>query len=69
MTTPEPSLELLRKVRAAFILQGGTLKGWCRQNGIHLSNARNALIGSWNGPAGQAMRRRVIKASGLKDAA
>ncbi|MEI2428671.1 hypothetical protein RDV84_00275 [Lysobacter yananisis] len=69
MTTPDPSLELLRKVRAAFVLKDSTLKAWCRQNGIHMTNARNALIGSWNGPAGQAMRRRVVKASGLKDSA
>lgn len=69
MSTPAPSLELHRKVRAAFILQGSTLKTWCRQNAIHPSNVRNALIGSWNGPAGQAMRLRVVKASGLKETA
>lgn len=69
MSTPAPSLELHLKVRAAFILQGSTLKTWCRQNGIHPSNVRNALVGSWNGPAGQAMRKRVVKASGLKETA
>ena len=48
---------------------GMTDADWCRENGMHMSNARNALIGSWNGPAGQAMRSRIIKASGLRDAA
>lgn len=69
MTSPAPSLELLRRVRAAFIVKDSTLKAWCRDNQIHMSNARNALIGSWNGPAGQAMRARIVKASGLRDAA
>lgn len=69
MSTPAPSLELLRLVRAAFIVKDTTMKAWCRDNGIHLSNARNALIGSWNGPAGKAMRARIVKASGMRDAA
>lgn len=69
MSTPEPSQELLRKVRAAFVLQGSSLQNWCKQNGTHNSNARNALIGSWDGPAGKAMRARIVKASGLKDVA
>ncbi|MBS0212335.1 MAG: hypothetical protein JSR26_04025 [Proteobacteria bacterium] len=69
MSTIEPSLALLRRVRAAFILQGTSLKGWCREHDIHLSNARNCLIGSWNGPAGKTMRQRLIKASGLREAA
>ncbi len=45
------------------------MKAWCIKNQIHPSNVRNALIGSWNGPAGQAMRQRVIQASGLKEMA
>ena len=66
MTSPPPGLDLLRQVRVAFIMQGTTMKAWCRENNTHLSNVRNALIGSWNGPRGQAMRSRVIKASGWK---
>ena len=66
MPAPEPSLELARQVRAAFILQGTTLKGWCREQNMHFSNARNALVGSWNGPAAKVLRQRIVKASGLK---
>ena len=65
MSTPAPSLELHRRVRAAFILKGTSLKGWCRENNVHVQNVKNALIGSWNGPAGKKMRARVVKASGL----
>lgn len=69
MTSTAPGLDLLRRVRAAFIINDTTLKAWCRENGVHPSNARNAVIGSWNGPAGKAMRARIIRASGLKAAA
>lgn len=69
MSAPAPSLDLHRRVRAAFVLQGTSMKAWCTKNKIHPSNVRNALIGSWNGPAGQAMRQRVVQASGLKEMA
>jgi hypothetical protein len=64
-----PGLELNRKVRAAFIEKGTTLKGWCRDNDVRFSNARHCLIGTWNGPKGQALRAKIIKASGLRAAA
>lgn len=67
MSAPAPSLELHRRVRAAFVLKGTSLKAWSRENAVSPSNVRNALIGSWNGPAGQAMRRRVVQACGLKE--
>lgn len=66
MTSPVPSIDLYRKVRGAFIAKGETLKGWCRDNGTHFSNARNSLVGSWDGPRGREMRARIVKASGLK---
>ncbi len=69
MSTPAPSLDLYRQVRAAFILKDATLKGWCKANQVHMSNARNALVGSWNGPAGKALRRRIVQASGLRASA
>ncbi|ASK91068.1 hypothetical protein KWH04_01065 [Xanthomonas campestris pv. trichodesmae] len=69
MQQPAPGLDLNRKVRAAFIAQGTTLKGWCRDNDIRFSNARECLIGSRNGPKSQALRARIIKASGMRAAA
>lgn len=68
-TSPHPSIDLYRQVRGAFIAQGKTLQGWCKENGTHLSNARSALTGNWDGPKGREMRRRLVKAAGLQVAA
>lgn len=69
MSTPLPSIDLYRKVRGAFIAQGKSLKGWCQDNGTHLSNARSALTGNWDGPKGRAMRSRIVKAAGIEKGA
>lgn len=68
-TANPASLQLLRRVRAGFMLKGTTLTEWCRQNGTHISNARNALIGTWDGPKGQAMRAKLVMAAGVRVAA
>lgn len=65
MRSLAPSLDLYQKVKAGFISQGKSLKGWCRENGTNLPNARAALIGTWNGKAGQEMRRRIVVAARL----
>lgn len=59
-----PGPELIRKVRALFILRGTTLGRWCRDNDIKLNHARMALVGSWDGPKGRALRDRVVSAAG-----
>lgn len=64
-----PSLDLHRQVRAGFVSQGTSLHKWCEDNDILPSNARDALIGRWNGPKGQALRNRVVKASRIQVAA
>lgn len=69
MSAPAPSQELLRQVRAGFTLQGTTLTEWCRENGTHISNARNALIGTWDGPKGRAMRAKIVRAARVRVAA
>ena len=68
-TSHPPSLQLVNQVRAAFIVRGTTLGKWCRDNGLRLTNVRAALVGTWNGAAGQKMRRRVVEASGMREAA
>ena len=60
---PAPGLPLLSQVKAGFVLQNTSLTKWCRENTVHISNARNALIGTWNGPKGQALRCRIAKAA------
>lgn len=64
--TQHPGLELARKVRSGFILRGTSLTRWCRENDIDLSNARQALYGTWNGQLGKAMRVRIMRAAGLE---
>lgn len=59
-----PSRELILEVRIGFMRQGTTLNGWCRDNGVLIGAARQALMGVWDGPKGRAMRRRIVRASG-----
>ena len=67
--TPEPSVDLMRRVRVGFINQRTTFTEWCRQNGIHCPSARSAVIGTWDGNKGKAMRRRIVRAARIGDAA
>ena len=61
----QPSKELHLKVRAGFITQGSTLSAWCRKNNVNPTNARHALVGSWDGPKGRKLREELIRAAGL----
>lgn len=69
MSIPAPSLDLHLKVRAAFVARGTSFKRWCIDNDIKPSNARDALIGRWNGKKGQEMRAKIVKAAGVRVAA
>lgn len=62
---PEPSRDLLRKIKASFILRGTTMAAWCRENGVNPPNAREAVMGTWDGPAGRALRGRLCQVAGL----
>ena len=55
------------KVRAAFVGQGTTLNAWCRENGLHLQNVRDAFAGKWRGVAASAIIQRVIAAAGVAE--
>ncbi|MCD7099096.1 hypothetical protein [Stenotrophomonas sp. MMGLT7] len=68
MKAPQPGLDLLLAVKAGFVRQGTTMTRWAKDNDTHVSNVRNALIGTWNGPRGQAMRTKIVRAAGVRDA-
>ena len=68
-TAPEPSRDLMRDVVIGFLRQRTTFTEWCRQNGIHCPSARMAVIGSWDGTKGKAMRRRIVRAARIGEAA
>ncbi|SFT99970.1 hypothetical protein [Halomonas saccharevitans] len=61
----KPGQELYQQVRGGFISRGTTLAAWCREHGHNPTNARSALVGAWNGPKGQELRRRLAEDSGV----
>ncbi|GAB3230281.1 hypothetical protein [Pseudaeromonas pectinilytica] len=62
-----PSFDLLTRVRACLVAKGTSLHRWCGENDVRYPNARQALIGSWNGKKGMALREKILKDSGLND--
>lgn len=64
-----PSKDLLLLVRVGFIRQGTTFTAWCNSNKINKSNARQAVLGSWDGPKGSQLRRRIVRAARIGEAA
>ena len=61
----EPGLSLYNQVKAGFAAQGMSFAEGCRGLGIARENAKRALFGSWNGPAGKQARQRIIEAAGF----
>ncbi len=62
-----PGSCLLTSVRSSLIAKGTSLHRWCNENEVLYPNARQALIGSWNGPKGVALREKIAKAAGLNE--
>ena len=59
--------ERYQSVRAGFILKGTTLTNWCRQNGSHIQNVRDAFFGRWKGPGATELIERVTRAAGVTE--
>lgn len=51
------------KTRAKFVAAGTTLTRWCRENGVHIQNVRDAYFGHWNGPGASKLISSVEKAA------
>lgn len=62
-TDPAPSL--YRRIKAGFVMQGGSLTEWCRANGIDRSWAFQCLNGKRKGPAASALIRLISRESGV----
>jgi hypothetical protein len=62
-----PCLNLYYRVKGGFVSQGGSLTAWCRKHEVDSSSARAALVGSWNGPKGKALREKLIESSGITE--
>jgi hypothetical protein len=60
-----PGRDLYNLVRAGFVSQGSSLSAWCKNQGISRANAVHCLVGSWNGPKGQALRKQLVVDAGI----
>ncbi|EOV1092757.1 hypothetical protein ACOLXF_002424 [Vibrio fluvialis] len=59
------SADLYTQVKAGFLLQGTSLSRWCAENGVHRQNAAQALKGLWKGEKSNALKEKIIIASGI----
>ncbi|MEP1930641.1 MAG: hypothetical protein ABJJ37_05120 [Roseibium sp.] len=57
--------QLLRAVRAGFVLQGSSLNAWCRANGIVRRTAEQSLSGENKSTNAVALVARIQLAAGL----
>jgi len=58
-----PGKVLLAQVRAGFVAQGSTFTQWCAINDVCRPNARQCLLGGWDGPKARELRAKIIDAS------
>lgn len=58
--------DLYLRVRAAFVTRDTSLRAWCIKNHVFLQNARDCLLGVWDGPAAKELRRRICEAAGVR---
>jgi hypothetical protein len=57
--------DLLRNVRAGFVLQGTSLNAWCSANGIVRRTAEQSLTGENKSNNAAALATRIRLAAGL----
>lgn len=48
-------------IRSKFVSIGGSVNAWSKANGYHHQNVRAALLGKWNGPRAEQIRREVVE--------
>lgn len=57
------------RAKAGFVLQGITLRQWCRSVGVDTGYATKALTGKQSGPKARQLCERILQASRAVDAA
>ena len=65
-TPKDADQALYLQIRASFVGHGTTLNAWCKANGTHIQNVRDALLGRWTGEKATLLIERVTKAAGVK---
>lgn len=63
--TIETTDQLLRSVRACFVLQGSSLSAWCKENGIVRRTAEQSLNGENRSDNAYALAAQICIAAGL----
>ncbi|WP_313350493.1 hypothetical protein [Paracoccus sp. (in: a-proteobacteria)] len=61
----QPGSVLHAAIIGAFRANGSTFDGWCKENGILPTVARQATFGQSRGPNGQNILARMIEAAGV----
>lgn len=64
-SNPPPSADLYRRVRAGFTIKEDSFTAWCKRNKLNVSNVREAICGSWDGPKGREIRAKALRESGI----
>lgn len=60
----QPGVILHAVIIGAFRMKGLTLHHWCKEQGVHQTQVRNATYGQSSGQMGQDLLNRVIDAAG-----
>jgi len=60
----QPGAILHDAIVGTFHAHGRSFEGWCKENGVTASNARNATFGQSRGPKGRELLARLIEAAG-----
>lgn len=60
----QPGAILHSAIIGAFRATGGSFEGWCRDNNVEPTNARNATYGVMKGPRGQEILAQMIEDAG-----
>lgn len=55
----------LDEIRAGFVIRGGSLHKWCKENNQDMSNVRRAIAGTWKGPKAKFVLQQVYTAAGF----
>lgn len=58
--------QLYASVKASFVAKHTSLHKWCLARNIHRQNARDALLGVWNGEKANELCALLIKDAGIE---
>lgn len=57
--------ELIKQIRASFVMKGTSFNSFCLDCGIDPSNARKAISGQWKGDRAAKICALIMKETGI----